>query len=137
MRGEHTMFCHDACDSIRKNRPAGTGKRRSVALKKEHWRAVMEAGLSQFRVGRFDDGSEAATKRGQARTHLTLPPENQPELHMEFHNRLMMLCGVTLQAFADAIRNKASKKRMAEEEGAPGDAQDRRPQQASPRAPGA
>ena len=74
---------------------------RTAALKQQHWKAVMEAGFLQYRVGTYEDGADG---------HFSLPSTDSEELQLAFHNRLMLLCQVSLQSFSEAIENKAAKK---------------------------
>ena len=77
-----------------------------MALKQQHWKAVMEAGFLQYRVGTYEGGADAKTRPGQARVHFSLLSTDSEEA---FHNRLMLLCQVFLQSFSEAIKNKAAK----------------------------
>lgn len=71
----------------------------------------MLAGLQQYRVGEYGSGVGADVKPGVPRVTLSLPPDDNEELQRHFHNRLMMLCGCSLQAFTQGIAAKASRKR--------------------------
>ena len=112
LRGDQTIHCGDACDSIRKY-PRGE---KPKPLKQAHWKAVMQAGLSQYRVGAYEDGEGAAVRPGKPRVQLQLPPADDEALQLEYHNRLMRLCGVSMHTFSNAIRGKATRKRKAGDE---------------------
>jgi hypothetical protein len=115
LRGESVVFMTDVCDSIRKNVPVtpvlpqGKPKTKSVSLKTGHWKAVMQAGLDMHRIGTYHNGDGEEEKKGHPRIRFLLPPADSPELQRCYHNRLMMLCGLSLQAFAEAIACRASK----------------------------
>ncbi|CAK0904715.1 unnamed protein product [Prorocentrum cordatum] len=115
LRGEPIVFCSDVRGSIRKTLPSQEpGVRgRTVALRQHHWKAVTQAGLSQYHIGTYDDGSSAEDQPGAPRIHLKLPPTDRRDLHLPFHNRLMKLCGVSLQAYTSAIGAKETRKRRA------------------------
>ena len=67
----------------------------------------MRAGLTQYRVGTFDDGKGQAVNPGMARVVITLPVEGNQEAEKTYHNRLMMLCGLSLSKLTQAIAKRA------------------------------
>ena len=110
MRGRRrgaTVHCSDVCDSLRKQKTchpgAPDGIKRTVALKQQHWKAVMEASFLQYCVGTHEDGADAQTRPRQARLHFSLPSTDSDESQVAFHNRLMLLCQVFLQSFSEAV----------------------------------
>ncbi|CAK0877232.1 unnamed protein product, partial [Prorocentrum cordatum] len=115
LRGEPIVFCSNARGSVRKTLPSQEpgARGRTIALRQNNWKAVMQAGLSQYHIGTCDDGSSAEDQPGAPRIHLKLPPPDRRDLHLPFHNRLMKLCGVSLQACTSAIGAKETRKRRA------------------------
>jgi hypothetical protein len=113
LRGEEIIFCDAACDSMRKKQD---GNPRPTALKHHQWKEVMEQGLVQHRVGTYDSGENAVQKKGVARIHLELPGEDE-DIQREYHNRLMRLCGVSLQDVTAAAVERSSKKRKRQPQG--------------------
>ena len=52
----------------------------------------MIAGLSQYRIGRYSDGSDCTERKNVPRVYLDLPNANDELAVATYHNRLMMLC---------------------------------------------
>ena len=71
----------------------------------------MKAGLEQFRVGKFVPASDSALAKPQSYIQLELPPAGQNAAAAEYHNRLMMLCQVSLAQILEAIQRRAEKRK--------------------------
>ena len=125
LRGEAVIFGKRVLDSTGKKRSvegqltnAGRPQYSKVSFEYAHWKAVMEAGLQQHRVGRFSSGEGCAEQPGQARIYVDLPPANDPQLVQEFHNRLMMLCQLPYGKLADSIlKNNMKQPKVKTERG--------------------
>ena len=120
MRGQSTVFGSEAIDSMRLllnpvakagesattiQPPAKRSKVCRSTVKLPQWKAVMQAGLDQFRVGVYDDGRDNADKKG-ARVVFDIPPPNDKLKETEYHNRLMKLCGVSFYDFSQAVTER-------------------------------
>jgi hypothetical protein len=107
LRGSNVIYVTQVCDNMRKLRP---GTKTQESLKQSDWKKVMQAGLSKYRIGAYDEGVNAEEKKGVARVTLELPGEEE-EAQREYHNRLMMLCGLSLTELGQAIEDSTSKRK--------------------------
>ncbi|CAK0904668.1 unnamed protein product [Prorocentrum cordatum] len=95
----------------------------TTAFRLHHWKAVMRAGLEKYRIGRHDDGAGAAERPGAPRIHVALPAVGgDPSKATGCHNRLMMLCEMSLQTHSGAIEARESRKRKMDDRGPAGGA---------------
>eukprot|EP00435_Cladocopium_sp_Y103_P004245 s2104_g1.t1 len=107
LRGEPIIFGHKVIDSVSiKKKNPDTQKYSRVSLKLRHWKAVVSAGLNVHRVGRFDDGQACTDHPRQPRLILELPPAGDEAKRVEYHNRLMLLCGVPYSSLVSKIEEK-------------------------------
>ena len=110
LRGELVVFGCDVCDATaQSSKDPSTGKRKRSSLSKMHWEAVVRAAMTQYNIGSFSDGAGEEHRAGQARLTIQLPAQSNEEAKRLYHNRLMMLCGLSLSRFSDAIAKKAER----------------------------
>ena len=91
LRGEPIIFGHKVIDSVSVKKKNDNGKYSRVSLKLRHWKAVVSAGMSLHRIGRFDDGQACEEYPRQPRLILELPPAGDEAKRAEYHNRMMWL----------------------------------------------
>ena len=110
LRGEATIYAFRVVDSIsvKRKRTDGRDGYTKCAVRIDHWKAVMEAGLGQHRIGTYSDGQSCTENPGKARVTLDIPTENSPLLRAEYHNRLMRLCQVSFVQLSDRIMRRHS-----------------------------
>ena len=119
LRGEAVIFGRKAIDSmaVKRRRDQGGGYTKE-SVKLAHWKAVMLAGLAKHRIGAYDSGATCADHPNQPRVRLDLPPDDQPGLQEEFHNRLMALCQLPYVKLTEAILKRHQKGAAPREPGA-------------------
>lgn len=116
MRGETTIYGRLVADSIAVKMKApgqqtdsGGAKYSRTSLKLSRWKAVVSEAMQQERIGEFIDGPEEGGKKDQPRLVLHLPPSDNEDAIIEFHNRLMRLCCMPYEALMEKIRSKEGK----------------------------
>lgn len=105
LRGEPIIFGHKVIDSVSVKKKNDNGKYSRVSLKLRHWKAVMSAGMSLHRIGRFDDGQACEEYPRQPRLILELPPAGDEAKRAEYHNRMMWL--------GERVRKPCAENRMS------------------------
>jgi hypothetical protein len=110
LRGEPVIYGFRVVDSTaqKKKKTDGSGAYQRVSLKLAHWKAVMQAGLALYRIGKYSSGTDCTERKGQPRVYLEIPPEGDTELTKQFHNRLMMLCQMSFVQLSDSIIKRSS-----------------------------
>lgn len=126
MRGETTIYGRLVADSIAVKMKApgqqtdsGGAKYSRTSLKLSHWKAVVSEAMQQERIGEFIDGPEEGGKKDQPRLVLHLPPSDNEDAIIEFHNRLMRLCCMPYEALMEKIRSKEGKVQKSKKSGEP------------------
>lgn len=126
MRGETTIYGRLVADSIAVKMKApgqqtdsGGAKYSRTSLKLSHWKAVVSEAMQQERIGEFIDGPEEGGKKDQPRLVLHLPPSDNEDAIIEFHNRLMRLCCMPYEALMEKIRSKEGKVQKPKKSGEP------------------
>ena len=95
------------------------GRKTRVGLRRADFEAVATAGNGLFRIGQADPsqpGPGRTVKEAQFTLHL---PGHTPADRLEYHNRLMMLCQVSLREVTQAIASCQSKAGLAPRAPAP------------------
>ena len=92
LAGTPAIASKKPCERMKSSRAGGN---EAKPLPKEAWAAVMKAGLSDCLIARWDEN--------QKTVFMSSIPE-EPNARVKYHNSLMQLCGVSLQALIEAMK---------------------------------
>lgn len=93
----------------RTEKPAEGGKTKKASVTKEAWEAVMEAGFSQFPVGKLEN-------KGTGKSVVTFAqvPDDEPG-RLQFHDWLVQAAETSVRQWVDAMTREQLRKKRSRE----------------------